>query len=498
MSNNIPKVVGEGTYGCVHKPALKCKDKEDKKDPNQVSKLMTKKNANEELKEFKLIKKADKHDEYHLGKPGSCFPDDTLVNLKSIDKCGRFHAIGIRDYKLLLLKDGGINLKQFATKMKSQNVSPANKKIMEDFWVECHRLFLGLKDFQQHDVIHHDLKAQNIVYNEEKNRINYIDFGLMKKKSYILNQLEKSRWWLAQFHWSFPIELGYMNYIPYRRIISKSPTENKQRITKLVGELKSDDRDLMSDEAKAMSVFLSETRCDSKSFCYKNFDEYMNDYLGTLDMIKKMPRIHFLNKSYDSVDTYGLGLSLMSVLNRTSNFIDKEMAKEFGELFYKMYHPNLELRFTVDDSIVMYEKIVGNHILKKQKKQFRDHKIVQETETKKNLDKQLKNTHYNDVTISEKNLEKLTVDAMKVCPDGKEFNPLTKRCNKKCKTGFERDISFKCKKTARIRCPRGKERNPSTKRCVFKCKPGYKRDKQFKCKSKKTRKKMPSMISRNL
>ena len=56
MSEGIPKVIGEGTDGCVHKPALKCEDKEDKKDPNQVSKLMTKKNANEELKEFKLIK----------------------------------------------------------------------------------------------------------------------------------------------------------------------------------------------------------------------------------------------------------------------------------------------------------------------------------------------------------------------------------------------------------------------------------------------------------
>ena len=85
---------------------------------------------------------------------------------------------------------------------------------------------------------------------------------------------------------------------------------------------------------------------------------------------------------------------------------------------------------------------------------------------------------------------------MKACPDGKEFNPLTKRCNKKCKSGFERDISFKCKKTARIRCPRGKERNPLTKRCVIKCKPGYKRNKQFKC--KKTLKKMPSMVSVNL
>ena len=115
--SDIPKVVGEGTYGCVHKPALKCKDKEDKKDPNQVSKLMIKKNANEELKEFKLIKKADKHDEYHLGNPGSCFPDDTLVNKMSIDKCGKFHASGIRDYKLLLLKDFCIpSLKKTRTK----------------------------------------------------------------------------------------------------------------------------------------------------------------------------------------------------------------------------------------------------------------------------------------------------------------------------------------------------------------------------------------------
>ena len=125
---SLPKVVGEGTYGCVHKPALKCRNKDDKKDPNKVSKLMTKKNANEELREFKLIKEADKDDDYHLGKPGSCFPDDTMVNKMSIDKCGKFHADDIRNYKLLLLKDGGLNLKQFAVKMKSQNVSrsPAN------------------------------------------------------------------------------------------------------------------------------------------------------------------------------------------------------------------------------------------------------------------------------------------------------------------------------------------------------------------------------------
>ena len=65
----------------------------------------------------------------------------------SIDKCGKFDASFIENYKLLLLKDGGINLKQFATKMKSKTVTPENKKKMEDFWVECHRMFLWTKGF---------------------------------------------------------------------------------------------------------------------------------------------------------------------------------------------------------------------------------------------------------------------------------------------------------------------------------------------------------------
>jgi len=30
-------------------------------------------------------------------------------------------------------------------------------------------------------------------------------------------------------------------------------------------------------------------------------------------------------------------------------------------------------------------------------------------------------------------------------------------------------------------CSEGKERNPNTNRCVKKCKPGYKRNESFKC-----------------
>jgi hypothetical protein len=88
------------------------------------------------------------------------------------------------------------------------------------------------------------------------------------------------------------------------------------------------------------------------------------------------------------------------------------------------------------------------------------------------------------------------------CPDSKEFNPITKRCVKKCKEGYERNEKFKCysvaKKSRKIipvnvnlvninspkRCPDDKELNPKTNRCVNKCPPGLSRNAKFQCRKK--------------
>ena len=80
------KVIGEGSYGCVHKPALKCKNKDYDPNPNIVSKLLTKHNANDELKEFKLIKKADEKEHFYLGQPDSCDLDRGVKNKTAIDQ----------------------------------------------------------------------------------------------------------------------------------------------------------------------------------------------------------------------------------------------------------------------------------------------------------------------------------------------------------------------------------------------------------------------------
>ena len=71
----------------------------------------------------------------------------------------------------------------------------------------------------------------------------------------------------------------------------------------------------------------------------------------------------------------------------------------------------------------------------------------------------------------------------KPCKPNQERNPKTKRCVKKCNTGYVRNDLFKCVKAkttkntsnsnnSKPKCPPGKEINPKTGRCVKKCTSG--------------------------
>ena len=84
------EVIGEGAYGCVHKPSIHCKKKPNNNFDytNYVSKLMRNEHAIDELNEFVVIKKNDPNNEYHLGTPEICNPyiDEKGVK-ESIAKC---------------------------------------------------------------------------------------------------------------------------------------------------------------------------------------------------------------------------------------------------------------------------------------------------------------------------------------------------------------------------------------------------------------------------
>ena len=110
------------------------------------------------------------------------------------------------------MKNGGMNLVDYAK---------TTKVVDKDFLKELHRMFMGLMKFKEHSVIHHDLKGQNMVYNKEKKRCNFIDFGLMANKKTRIKESRKDKNGWAMHHWSFPFELKFLNVSTFDRELSK-------------------------------------------------------------------------------------------------------------------------------------------------------------------------------------------------------------------------------------------------------------------------------------
>jgi len=470
--NNVPEVAGEGSYGCVHKPSLKCAASPDINYTNKLSKLLLSKYANTELDEYLAISKADPTNLFYLGIPTKCIPEKTKENYMAANKCKRIGEIAtnhgtqtIRDnYSLLIMEDGGVNLEDFAMDMSRKPVNQSSINIMEKFWIECHRLFLGLHVFLKNDITHHDLKHQNIVYNVDTNRVAFIDFGLMRPLSKTYNYAVNQDGFAV--HWSYPVETQF-----YMKDRYKSSDYRESRVNLLNKGI----------ENIYDSFFLKCILPPRGMDIVKKKDIVFLLYHSMLNTIKNtetIDRKEFIKKSLETFDLYGMCMGLLYVLNKTFRHMKGSLI-DCTKLYFFLINcvrPD-ESRYTVDQALYIYESEILGDILKKENIVFVNH-----VPTKEKLYVPKVNISGMSYVSMRDDKER---DKLLLCVEGKEWNVLTGRCVKECKENEERDLNFRCKKEKKKDCVEGKELNVLTGRCVKKCKENEERDLNFKCKTRR-------------
>jgi hypothetical protein len=146
------KKIGEGSFGCVFKPSIKCKNGAIEYDIHNISKIM----IDNEIMKYKEIQKIDKEQKFHLS-PYTCIPDDSWETKKAVIECGDGNKI-LRDYdnyKLLVMKYGGPSLTQHF-KIPMENTYE-NRERINNFWINSIELFNGLILFLENGIVHHDL-----------------------------------------------------------------------------------------------------------------------------------------------------------------------------------------------------------------------------------------------------------------------------------------------------------------------------------------------------
>jgi len=453
----ISDVIGEGSYGCVHKPSLKCKNKPKLSYKNKVSKVLLKSAAKDELKEYKNLKDADKKNEFYVGKPVSCEIEDIPANIDSIKKCtiGSDVINDLKQHKLIIMGDGGINIEDYVKKIKKWTPSAANRKDSEIFLLESLRLFTGLIRFKEHDLIHHDLKPQNFVYNDETKRLNFIDFGLMTSKTKLIEESNKNKNHMGIFHWSFPWELEYVD----KTLFDNLKNKNRQfreiiyngQIEDFVNRNKKNTRVEHMHNYFYYVLNPSINRDDYR----KDRAIYLNDYKRFLiDGVDTYKYDEFLEKSTDTIDSYGLGFTMMHWLIYAKQYLDDSLTDKLYVLYYQMITPDLLGRLRIEEARSQLEHIlIDSGLLEKHKKEIHENIVIDynnkpETKIKKILANTKPDTNLNtNLVLSTPGKE--SIMKLKECPPGKERNPKTRRCINKCKPGYIRNQDFKCIRESR-------------------------------------------------
>ena len=180
------KIIGSGGYGCVFRPALKCKD-ESSREPNKISKLMKNDYAENEYKEIiqflPILKKIPNYASYFLVEDITlCKPDklseDDLENFKN--KCKPLKKLNMTSENInehldelqsLNMPDGGINVGDYVDDEKP--IDELNQMLID-------LLVNGIIPMNQLDVYHADVKESNILVGKDQHA-RLIDWGLSYK-----------------------------------------------------------------------------------------------------------------------------------------------------------------------------------------------------------------------------------------------------------------------------------------------------------------------------
>jgi hypothetical protein len=442
------KILGEGTYGCVIKPSLKCKGKKSSKIyQNKVSKVMRGKHAEAELKEMEYISKIKGIEKYAVNLPIKCKPDLTDSNFnKYVSKCDTYNVAKTyynnpKELSLLLLDDGGLNMQQSLDLII--NGTDNDKKIFYNSFIN---LFEGLEFFRKNKIVHFDIKSINLVYNFEKGEAKYIDFGLMKKDDTIRKEYTNNSAWYAKNHFNWPPENMCGTKAMYDKFKECKQYRNGfQDYNKFLNRL-IDTFDVYSLCLALMNIFLPLYINDIKNLLFNVYVIQLLDAYNNKSLVMRSYDLKSLKNDY------------INLLKKYNLYIDKtksiEMSPQIKNVIKKIKNnkDNIDNIDNILKNNCSNDKPILNpktkRCLKLCKTGYERNEDYKCVKTKKinDINNSSNKNDINKLKMLKNNINNSTFKKQLQCyKENKEYNPKTKRCNTSCKKGHIRDKNFICR-----------------------------------------------------
>lgn len=171
--------IGEGAFGCVYKPSIRCNGNTSPPREDIVSKIIDGKSVQEELNLKDELFAIDREQQYFIYPLSTCKPSH--LNFGDIVNCPK------DDVALINYAYGGSSLEDILIKLYEKPFSIEHVRFFEGFLNLLH----GIKILHDNGIAHLDIKSVNVVglvKGDGSYWFRFIDFGLSKKLKFFTDR----------------------------------------------------------------------------------------------------------------------------------------------------------------------------------------------------------------------------------------------------------------------------------------------------------------------
>jgi len=332
------KFINQGTYGCIFRPAINCKGNLLK--PSFITKIQSEKeNSDKETKIGYKIKKIKGYSKYFAPILKTC--NISIANIKN-DEIKKCDFIDNKTTKIISNKMKYVGDKTLFDYFLSILEETPNK--INDVMFDCYlHLLEGIELLQQNNIIHYDLKENNIVFDEQQNYPIIIDFGLSFENS----NLHKYKYLTEAFYVYGPeykpwcIEIHIICFILHN--IDEKELDKQISLHYL--------NDVVDDFLKENTFF----KYFKESEVFKHYGNTLKDFLKQYSELSYNDLISELIKYNYSWDNYSLAVIFLYFIVKLKSDSVKPLFKLLKEIIFTTPDARITIKETIERVTDIYD-----------------------------------------------------------------------------------------------------------------------------------------------